>query len=272
MKISPEIALEGGNSVPRNPILQRFFGLIKLGERAGSGLPKIIRAWKEQHWRNIELEEVTSPDKTVLRLWKVSLIPEECLQELSEIYGMDLDLLTKSEVSAVVTAFLEGHVTNKRMQSICEEHPYDLTRLLQGLIEKQFLIKNEKTGRGTAYFLNKEYPLNEINSTNSKDDNEKKATSKTDQKKRPEKTTSKTDQKKRPENIELKNRENLLRNKKDELLELENRILQLITEDKNITRVQLAEILKKDESKIKRRIEKLKETGVLQREGSDKSG
>lgn len=87
MKIPPEVALQGGNSVPRNRTIQKLFSLINLGERAGSGLPKILRAWNEQHWRNIELKEETTPDKTVLRLWTVSMVPDDAIAALKGMFG-----------------------------------------------------------------------------------------------------------------------------------------------------------------------------------------
>ncbi len=40
---------KGGISLARNPVLQRLFSLLQLGEREGSGGPAIRRAWVQQH-------------------------------------------------------------------------------------------------------------------------------------------------------------------------------------------------------------------------------
>jgi ATP-dependent DNA helicase RecG len=172
MKIPPEVALQGGNSVPRNKTIQKLFGLINLGERAGSGLPKILRAWNEQHWRNIELKEETIPDKTVLRLWTVSLIPDEAIVALKQLFGTNFNTFKQNIVTTLVTAYLEGSVTNRRLQQISGEHSSDITKLLQSLVEKGYLITNNKAGRGTVYHLNKDYKESsidkEINSVDKK--------------------------------------------------------------------------------------------------------
>jgi ATP-dependent DNA helicase RecG len=45
MRVPPEQALQGGESDCRNGILHKLFLLVGLGERAGSGLPKIRHGW-----------------------------------------------------------------------------------------------------------------------------------------------------------------------------------------------------------------------------------
>lgn len=50
LRILVERLYAGGVSDPRNPNLQKLFQLLGLGEKAGSGFQKILRAWREQHW------------------------------------------------------------------------------------------------------------------------------------------------------------------------------------------------------------------------------
>ena len=47
MRVSLKTALEGGVSDPRNTTLMKMFGLIGVGERAGSGVPSIIASFLE---------------------------------------------------------------------------------------------------------------------------------------------------------------------------------------------------------------------------------
>ena len=160
MKIPPEIAIKGGRSAPRNKTLQMLFGFLNLGERAGSGIPKIIRASAEQHWRTIELYEEQDPAITVLKFWMISLIPDEIIEEIKVLYGEKFNLLTQTEVEILVTAFVERFVTNRRMQSLCDSHPSDLTKILQSMVERRLLLINGISGRGTKYYINHEYQKN----------------------------------------------------------------------------------------------------------------
>jgi ATP-dependent DNA helicase RecG len=47
LRVPATVALQGGASDCRNPILQQMFLMIGMGERAGSGMAKIQRGWKE---------------------------------------------------------------------------------------------------------------------------------------------------------------------------------------------------------------------------------
>ena len=46
----------GGNSDPRNPNILKMFGFVNVGERAGSGVDKIMTAWAEQNWKKPEFD------------------------------------------------------------------------------------------------------------------------------------------------------------------------------------------------------------------------
>ena len=48
------------------------------------------------------------------------------------------------------------------MQTICNNHPNDITKVLYGLVQKEFLIE-EGYGRGKVYYINKEYKNDENN-------------------------------------------------------------------------------------------------------------
>lgn len=68
LRISLAEALEGGISDPRNPVIFKMFSLINVGERAGSGLSNIQRAWEEQRWKKPLLIETFEPERTTLKL------------------------------------------------------------------------------------------------------------------------------------------------------------------------------------------------------------
>jgi predicted HTH transcriptional regulator len=152
LRISPAQVKEGGVSDCRNRNLQKMFQLIGAGEQAGSGFPKILRAWKEQHWRKPILRESYGPDQTILQLPLVSLIPNSVLDELVDRFGEAFKFLGESKRLAVATAQIEGRVTNQRLHELTGDHPRDITNLLGELVEDDFL-ESRGTGKGTYYVL-----------------------------------------------------------------------------------------------------------------------
>lgn len=60
--------LKGGVSDPRNRGLMKLFNLIDIGERAGSGIPKIINIWNDEGMKEPIIEEQFDPDRTILSL------------------------------------------------------------------------------------------------------------------------------------------------------------------------------------------------------------
>ena len=57
MRMPVETALRGVLSDCRNRRLQDLFRYVGLGEQAGSGIPKVQSAWREQQWRAPELAD-----------------------------------------------------------------------------------------------------------------------------------------------------------------------------------------------------------------------
>ncbi len=58
----------GGISDPRNRGLMKMFNLIDIGERAGSGIPKIVNIWKREGLKEPVIEEQFDPDRTIITL------------------------------------------------------------------------------------------------------------------------------------------------------------------------------------------------------------
>lgn len=150
--LSLDQILTGGISECRNKALQTMFMMIGGGEKAGSGMDKIRRGWESQQWRSPKIEETCRPDRVRLVLPMVSLLPQESLDRLAARFGRRLKSLDPLEVKTVVTADIEGGVSNSRMREIATEHPADLTRALQGLVKKGFLLQYGQK-RGTTYRL-----------------------------------------------------------------------------------------------------------------------
>lgn len=58
----------GGISDPRNRGLMKMFNLIDIGERAGSGIPKIVNIWNSEGLKDPNIEEQFAPDRTLITL------------------------------------------------------------------------------------------------------------------------------------------------------------------------------------------------------------
>ena len=152
LRLPIDLVLQGGHSDCRNRRLQKMFQFIGAGEQAGSGYPKILRAWSEQHWRYPLLDERFQPEQTVLRLPTTSLLPPETLEELDKRFGSKFRALNEIERLAVVTAYIEKTVTNQRLRAMTVTHASDLTAVFKSLVANGFLMR-DGVGWGTYYRL-----------------------------------------------------------------------------------------------------------------------
>ena len=150
--VSLEQLLRGNVSECRNKSLQTIFMMIGGAEKAGSGVDKIRQGWDSQHWRSPLVREQVQPDRVQWMLPMISLIPDDSLARLQDLFGSRFSTFSKLEVQALVTADVEGAVDNARMRQVTGNHASDMTRLLQGLVAKGALSQ-EGQGRWTRYRL-----------------------------------------------------------------------------------------------------------------------
>ncbi len=61
--------LKGGISEPGNKVIMKMVNLIRVGERAGSGVPDIFQVWNDEGWKEPIVEEQYRPDRTILKLF-----------------------------------------------------------------------------------------------------------------------------------------------------------------------------------------------------------
>ena len=158
LRLPVEQIRAGGKSDCRNPSLQQMFQMIGAGDKAGSGFPKILQAWREQHWRAPALEEDVEQEEVCLRLPTISLLPPEVTEEMERRFPKRLARLDETGRLALATAILEGRVTNGRLQELTDRHPRDITFLLKRLVNEQYLVGNDKR-RWSAYTLVQGSPL-----------------------------------------------------------------------------------------------------------------
>ncbi|QTF91750.1 hypothetical protein [Halomonas sp. BM-2019] len=152
MRIPLEEAIHGGISDCRNRIMHQMFLMIGVGERAGSGIPKIYSGWDWRHWRKPALHEKQEPDQTLLELRMLELFPEGVIDQLTEMFGNDFLHLPKLERLILATVATEQVTTHSRVCEITTRHARDVMAALQQLAKQGFLIASGH-GRGTVYHL-----------------------------------------------------------------------------------------------------------------------
>ena len=158
LKLPLAAIYEGGHSVARNPRIQTMFRMIGYGDNIGSGFPTILSAWGEENWRKPDLSENEELHNVDLKLWMVSLMPQECSEFLQALFGLAYSHLSKNEQIILGTAYLEEEVTNSRMQSILGLHSVDISHILSELVSQGMLIPHRK-GRWTTYAINTDYEI-----------------------------------------------------------------------------------------------------------------
>ena len=68
MRISKEIAIEGGRSDPRNTQVFNIFSLIGIGERSGTGLSNLYALWEQHGFATPVICEEFDPEKTIVSI------------------------------------------------------------------------------------------------------------------------------------------------------------------------------------------------------------
>ncbi len=61
-------AYVGGNSDPRNETMMKMFSLINVGERAGGGIPDMVKKWTSAGYGKPVLSEQVNPERSTIVL------------------------------------------------------------------------------------------------------------------------------------------------------------------------------------------------------------
>ena len=166
----------GGNSDPRNPNLLKMFGFVNVGERAGSGVDKIMTAWEEQNWRKPEYDIALRAERVTLKLQvgQIVYIPgaadlRENAQKESEYKYDDEDfgfsgvresmceygVKNFTEKEQIIMEYLERHteVSMGKATQICGYKTKSATRKVIGKLLDKGVIKKIGSGPQTRYIL-----------------------------------------------------------------------------------------------------------------------
>ena len=77
-----------------------MFGFVNVGERAGSGVDKIMTAWAEQNWKKPEFDFSERSDRVTLKLEVGQKEADKVLTEIEAIVGT-----TDSDIVAYFTTY-----------------------------------------------------------------------------------------------------------------------------------------------------------------------
>lgn len=129
MLISMEEYYEGGHSVCRNPVIQKMFVFLGIGEKGGTGADVIAKGWKDNGWSIPTVEEKSNPDRieTCLKLEgninRTTETPVDTTKTTTETSADTTD--TTTETPSVTTETIlkiisnNPKVTAKGIASVC---------------------------------------------------------------------------------------------------------------------------------------------------------
>ena len=135
-------------SDPRNPALVHMFRMVGLAEEAGTGIPKIIAAWREQGFQLPSIDVGSERYEFTLDLKHVHLISNDdraWLQTLGTQWS-------QAEQLALILARHGGEVDNQALRRLTRQHPTDATKVLVSLRDRG-ILNMLGAGRGARYQL-----------------------------------------------------------------------------------------------------------------------
>ena len=133
---------EGGHSVCRNPVIQKMFVFLGIGEKGGTGADIIAKGWKDNGWSIPTVEEKSNPDRI-----------ETCLKLEGSINGTT-ETTTETPSSTTETPTDTTEITT--------ETPVDTTETILKIISKNPKVTAKEiasvcgiTEDGVAYHIKK---------------------------------------------------------------------------------------------------------------------
>lgn len=145
MLISMEEYYEGGHSVCRNPVIQKMFVFLGIGEKGGTGADVIAKGWKDNGWSIPTVEEKSNPDRI-----------ETCLKLEGNINGTTETSSVTTETPADTTE------TTTKTSSVTTETSVDTTETILKIISNNPKVTAKEiasvcgiTEDGVAYHIKK---------------------------------------------------------------------------------------------------------------------
>lgn len=130
MLVTPEIAVAGGFSEPRNPTLMKIFNLLGAGDRAGSGLCAIWQICNERFNCSPSMEELHHPDEMRFSM---------------PIVRTGSNATKQSAATKETGAAIRGSISDDDIIEAISNHPQGLTpRQLVGSLPQELRISERR--------------------------------------------------------------------------------------------------------------------------------
>ena len=148
-RVPKQDLIAGDRSNPRNPNLVAAFRYVGLADEAGTGIPKILQAWRQLGLKAPDIEVGTERYEFSIRLRYIHFLSEE---------GPGLarrprrPARSEHQQLALVHAKEHGSVDNPQLCKLTGQHSTDAGKTLTGLRDEGLLV-SEGVGRGTFYEL-----------------------------------------------------------------------------------------------------------------------
>ncbi len=152
-RIDIEAAYIGGNSDPRNETMMKMFSLINVGERAGGGIPDMVKKWEKVGYERPVLSEEVNPERStiVLPLRKTAVIKDAGIDG-GQNRRRDQIRLTKNQRIALDLAQSQGHVTTAMLVEATGISRQTASTTLKGLAQKNLLYWHGKNKQDPSQY------------------------------------------------------------------------------------------------------------------------
>lgn len=155
IRITKEEFYAGGNSDPRNPNLLKIFGFVNVGERAGSGVDKIMTAWEEQNWKKPVYDISLRAERVTLQLevGQVVYIPGAADLKMENEYNSDTLVPRRNEKEQRIIDYIDanGSITTQIVTNICGYQTKAGARKLLEKMTKNGILQRIGSGPSTKY-------------------------------------------------------------------------------------------------------------------------
>lgn len=151
LRMSVEKMFKGGESNARNKTILKMFNLVGIGERAGSGFPQIVRACKEFGYKEPDVSDAFSPDRTKLIVHTAKENNDEIVSNGTHGGGAEY---SPSEKKVVTVLSKGGKIKAKDIVSEAGISLSTTKSVLYRLVS-QGIVSSEGTIKNKRYFMKK---------------------------------------------------------------------------------------------------------------------
>lgn len=155
MLISMDEYLEGGHSVCRNPLLQKMFVFIGIGEKGGSGANIIAKGWSDNGWSMPTIIAKHEPNRIEISLW-VETTTETIgvVTETTETITETVGITTKTTTETIFQMIRNNpKITAKEIAEACHITVDGVAYHIKKLKAKNRIIRKGGSRNGGSWLI-----------------------------------------------------------------------------------------------------------------------